>query len=229
MNSARRRLKSPRSSPTARRWKKSPMWSTSPRRAARSIEIGLPDPGRDHQGQPERRHRRRLDLQGRGLPGRQRPAPLLPATKPLHESLTLRFDESRGVFLNVFCRHPLRRQPERRRIMTDMTSNASPRPRACVRTRTNCTIPQGDRNRYPHARHDRRAAHHLARPSHHVRRALPDAAQSLEPVGPDIIRGDHGDGHGAGHRHAQHRPFGRLGARRGRHDHGLCPGAFPAA
>ena len=42
---------------------------------------------------------------------------------------------------------------------------------------------------------------------------LPDAAQPLEPVGPERVRRDHGDRHGPDHRVAQHRPVGRLDAR----------------
>ncbi len=33
-------------------------------------QVDVPDAGRDHQGQPQRRHRRRLDHEGRSLPGR---------------------------------------------------------------------------------------------------------------------------------------------------------------
>ncbi len=61
--------KSPRSSPTARRWTRSPTWSSSPTPGGNVTKSVFLTPGRDHQGQPERRHRRRLDLQGRGLPG----------------------------------------------------------------------------------------------------------------------------------------------------------------
>ena len=43
-----------------------------------------------------------------------------------------------------------------------------------------------------------------------------------------IVRRHHGDRHGAGHRHAQHRPVGRLDARLHRHGHGRRPGRSPA-
>ena len=49
---------------------------------------------------------------------------------------------------------------------------------------------------------------------HLVRRHLPVAAEPVEPVGADRGRRDHGDRHGAGHRHPQHRPVDRLDARR---------------
>ena len=54
---------------------------------------------------------------------------------------------------------------------------------------------------------------HLARLPHPVRRPVPDAAQPLEPVGPELVHRDHGDRHGADHRVAQHRPVGRIAAR----------------
>ena len=55
---------------------------------------------------------------------------------------------------------------------------------------------------------------HLDRLPHPFGRAVPDAAQSVEPVGADLLGRDHGDRHGAGHRHPQHRPVGRLDPRR---------------
>ena len=39
------------------------------------------------------------------------------------------------------------------------------------------------------------------------------ATKPLEPFGADLRNRGPGDRHGAGHRHAQHRPFGRLAAR----------------
>ena len=45
-------------------------------------ELDLPDAGADHQGQPQRRHRRRLGEQGRGLPGREAGHAPRPATDP---------------------------------------------------------------------------------------------------------------------------------------------------
>ena len=46
-----------------------------------------------------------------------------------------------------------------------------------------------------------------------VRRLLPDAAQSLDPAGPDLLHRGHDDRHGADHRHAPDRSLGRLDAR----------------
>ena len=45
------------------------------------------------------------------------------------------------------------------------------------------------------------------------RRRLPHRPQPVEPVGPEHLDRDHGHGHGADHRVAQHRPVGRLAAR----------------
>ena len=86
----------------------------------------------------------------------------------------------------------------------------------------------------PAARHGRRAGADLGRlpdlrPDHHRRRRVPHAAQSVEPAGPDL--GHRGDEHrhGAHHRHAPHRPLGRLDAelhrRRHRRRAGLLAGA----
>ena len=58
-----------------------------------------------------------------------------------------------------------------------------------------------------------RARRHLDRLPRHVARRLPDVAQPVEPVGPERVHRDHGDGHGAHHRVAQHRPVGRVAAR----------------
>ena len=62
--------------------------------------------------------------------------------------------------------------------------------------------------------------HHLDRLQHPVRRAVPDRPQPVEPVRPDGLGGDHGHGHGAHHRQPQHRPVGRVRARRRGHVHG---------
>ena len=47
-----------------------------------------------------------------------------------------------------------------------------------------------------------------------VGRRLPDRPQPVEPVGAERLDRHHGDGHGADHRVAQHRPVGRVAARR---------------
>ena len=47
----------------------------------------------------------------------------------------------------------------------------------------------------------------------HVGRPVPDVAQPVEPVGSELVHRHHGDGHGAHHRLAQHRPVGRVAAR----------------
>ena len=70
-----------------------------------------------------------------------------------------------------------------------------------------------DRDRHPPVRHGRRAGRHLDRLPPAVGRRLPDRPQPVEPVGPERLDRDHGDGHGADHRVAQHRPVGRLAAR----------------
>ena len=44
-------------------------------------------------------------------------------------------------------------------------------------------------------------------------RRLPHGPQPVEPVGPEHVDRDHGHGHGADHRVAQHRPVGRVAAR----------------
>ena len=46
---------------------------------------------------------------------------------------------------------------------------------------------------------------------------------------PDIVDRGHGDRHGARHRHAPHRPFGRLDRGLRLDDHRRRPGAYPAA
>ena len=77
-----------------------------------------------------------------------------------------------------------------------------------------------------HVRHplqDLRAGRRL-----HLRRQLPDAAQPLQPVGPDRLGRGHGHRHGAHHRVAQHRPLGRLHARLPGHGHGHRAEGDPA-
>ena len=84
------------------------------------------------------------------------------------------------------------------------------------------------RDRCAHARHARGARRHLDRLRHSLRRRVSHPAQPLEPVGPDRLGRDHGDRHGARHRHAQHRSLGRRHPRRGRHDHRRRAGAVAA-
>ena len=60
------------------------------------------------------------------------------------------------------------------------------------------------------------------------REPVPDAAQSLEPVGPDLLDRHHGDRHGAGHRHAPHRPVGRIDHRLRLDHHRRRAGPHPA-
>ena len=95
-------------------------------------------------------------------------------------------------------------------------------------------LPPRHRDRHAHARHGRRPADHLGRLRHlqrhpqarrgPVRRLVPDAAQSLDPAGADLL--DRGDDHrhGADHRHAPDRSFGRLDARAS----SPCPLAYHA-
>ncbi len=52
-----------------RRSRASKTFNGGPKRRCHAVD--LPEAGRDHQGQPQRRHRRRLDHQGRSLPGRE--------------------------------------------------------------------------------------------------------------------------------------------------------------
>ena len=82
-----------------------------------------------------------------------------------------------------------------------------------------------DRDRHPAARHGRRAR----RSSGSAFNVLSGGdfltpAQPLEPVGPEHLDRDHGDGHGPDHRVAQHRPVGRLAARLPRLHDGHGPG-----
>ena len=55
-------------------------WSRRPGASVEMTSVFL-DAGADHQGQPQRRHRRRLGWQGRGLPGRRRRVRSRPATR----------------------------------------------------------------------------------------------------------------------------------------------------
>ena len=92
---------------------------------------------------------------------------------------------------------------------------------------------QSHRGRYPHDWHDRRPGPDLGRLQHlHAgsdrRRPLPHAAQPLEPERPDVIDRDHGDGHGAHHRHAPYRPFGRIDHRLRLDHHRRRAGPYPA-
>ena len=66
-------------------------------------------------------------------------------------------------------------------------------------------------------------ARHLDRLPHPVGRRLPDRPQPVEPLGPEHLHRHHGDGHGAHHRVAQHRPVGRLAARLPRLHDGARP------
>ena len=95
--------------------------------------------------------------------------------------------------------------------------------------RSNPPVPECHRTRYAHARHDRGAGPGLDRFSHLLGRRLHHAAQPLESQCPDLLDRRHGDGHGPGHRHAQHRSVRGLAARRPRHDHGRHAGRDPAA
>ena len=79
---------------------------------------------------------------------------------------------------------------------------------------------QSHRGRHPHDRHDRRSGADLGRLQHLYagsdrRGPFPHAAQPLEFERTDVVDRDHGDGHGAHHRHAPYRPFRRI-------DHWLC-------
>ena len=67
--------------------------------------------------------------------------------------------------------------------------------------------------RHPPRRHARGPRRDLDRLQPPVRRRLPHGPQPVEPVGPELVDRRHGDGHGADHRVAQHRPVGRLVAR----------------
>ncbi len=68
----------------------------------------------------------------------------------------------------------------------------------------------------------------LDRLPHPLRRRLPDRPQPLEPVRPEHLHRHHGDGHGADHRVAQHRPVGRVAARLPRlHDGAGADGRDP--
>ena len=63
----------------------------------------------------------------------------------------------------------------------------------------------------------------LDRLPHPVGRGLPDRPQPVEPLGPEHLHRHHGDGDGAHHRVAQHRPVGRLAARLPRLHDGARP------
>jgi D-xylose transport system permease protein len=62
---------------------------------------------------------------------------------------------------------------------------------------------------------------HRVQPPH--RRAVPDAAQHLQPDDPDGLGGDHGHRHGLRDRHPPHRPVGRRAAGDLLGDHGDDP------
>ena len=114
-----------------------------------------------------------------------------------------------------------RRPPDRRRRRKKTSTgrehdlrSAGRDERSAQRTRHSPPA-SSHRDRYAHARHDRRAGADLGRVQHlhrdpDRREPVPDAAQSVESVGSDLLDRHHGDRHGAGHRHAPHRPFGRI-------------------
>ena len=67
---------------------------------------------------------------------------------------------------------------------------------------------------------------------HHLgsnrRGPVPVAAQLMEFERPDVVDRGHGDGHGARHRHAPHRPLGRIDHRLRLDDHRRGAGPYPA-
>ena len=90
------------------------------------------------------------------------------------------------------CRKSSRQRGEDSHDRHDLDTPA--RSGARARKAPVAALPPRHRNRHPHARHGRRAAGHLGRLRHLQRHprpatgfsaALPDAAQPLEPVGPD--------------------------------------------
>ena len=70
-----------------------------------------------------------------------------------------------------------------------------------------------DRDRHPPASAWWSPCGDLDHLQHPLGRRLPDRPQPLEPLGPEHVDRDHGDGHGPDHRVAQHRPLGRVAAR----------------
>ena len=95
------------------------------------------------------------------------------------------------------------------------------------------TVAPSHRGRHSHARHDRRAGADLDRFQHHYlgsnrRGPVPVAAQLVEFERPDVVDRDHGDGHGARHRHAPHRPLGRIDHRLRLDNHWSGAGPYPA-
>ena len=114
-----------------------------------------------------------------------------------------------------------------------MTSAAPSATSAAPERASRSTVPQSHRGRHPHARHDRRAGADLDRFQHHYlgserRGPVPDAAQLMEFERPDVVDRGHGERHGARHRHAPHRPLGRIDHRLRLDDHRRRAGPYPA-
>ena len=160
-------------------------------------------PQADHEGQPQRRPRRRLDHQGRPVQGRHRQVPSPPAADgPLdHRTFTpLGATGARGRCLPG----AVREEPPMSQAAS--VARRQHRPRRLVVP----IHPPADGDRHPPAGHGRRAGDHLARIQPRFRRQLPHPAQPLEPLGPERLDRDHGHRHGPDHRVAQHRPLGRV-------------------